>query len=86
MRDAQADPELRVSRHGDRLLVVVSVTVTVALIWGLVHLVTVLWPVLPAGVALVLFIALAVAVIGYPIYTLERLSRRYLERQRRRRD
>ena len=60
---------------------VVAIATTIALIGGLVYFVRELWPVLPPWLALIGFICLAVAVIGYPIYalyTLARLSDRHL--------
>lgn len=64
---------------------VVAIATTIALIGGLVYFVRELWPVLPPWLALIGFICLAVAVIGYPIYalyTLARLSDRYLAPQK----
>lgn len=55
--------------------------VTLALGWGLVYFVRELWPLLPPWLSLLVFILLAVIVIGYPIYTLARWSDRYLARQ-----
>ncbi|MFZ1326297.1 MAG: hypothetical protein WAT67_09825 [Candidatus Contendobacter sp.] len=66
----------------DILALLVSLGITALLLWGLVYLVTEWWGRLPKAVALILFILLAVMVIGYPIYALARWSDRYLERSR----
>ena len=58
----------------------VSLGITGLLVWGLVYFVTEWWGRLPKAVALILFILLAVMVIGYPIYALARWSDRYLAR------
>ncbi len=57
-----------------------ALAVTVALGWGTVYFVQELWPVLPGWLAMIVFIFLAVAVIGYPIYALAKWSDRYLAR------
>ena len=64
----------------DILALVVSLGVTGLLLWGLIYLVSEWWGRLPKAVALILFILLAVMVIGYPIYALARWSDRYLAR------
>jgi xanthosine utilization system XapX-like protein len=61
---------------------IVALTITAALAWGIVYFVQELWPRLPPWLAMLGFIFLAVAVIGYPIYALARWSDRYLERRR----
>lgn len=66
----------------DILALVVSLGVTGLLLWGLIYFVTEWWGRLPKAVALILFILLAVMVIGYPIYALARWSDRYLARTR----
>ncbi len=68
--------------RSDILPFLVSLGITGLLLWGLVYFVTEWWGRLPKAVALVLFILLAVAVIGYPIYALARWSDRYLARIR----
>lgn len=73
-------------QRSDVIALLVALGVTGFLVWGLVYLVQELWPVLPPAVALIIFILLAVAVIGYPIYALARLSERYLARQKKERD
>lgn len=64
----------------------VSLGITGLLGWGLVYFVTEWWGRLPKAVALILFILLAVMVIGYPIYALARWSDRYLARVQAARD
>lgn len=69
--------------HRDDILAfLVSLGITGLLLWGLVYFVTEWWGRLPKTVALILFILLAVMVIGYPIYALARWSDRYLARVR----
>lgn len=69
-------------RRDDILPLLVSLGITGLLLWGLVYFVTEWWGRLPKVVALILFILLAVMVIGYPIYALARWSDRYLARVR----
>ncbi|MDQ2696420.1 MAG: hypothetical protein M3Z21_13800 [Pseudomonadota bacterium] len=64
----------------DLLALVAALLVTALLIWGLVYFVRELWPTLSPLPALLVFIFLAVAVIGYPIFVLARWSDRYLAR------
>ena len=59
-----------------------ALAVTMALIAGSVYLVNVLWPVLPSWVMPILFVLLAVIVIGYPILSLARWSKRHPQHQR----
>ena len=66
----------------DILALLVSLGITGLLLWGLVYFVSEWWGRLPRAVALILFILLAVMVIGYPIYALARWSDHYLERVR----
>ena len=58
-------------RRDDFLALLVSLGITGLLLWGLVYFVTEWWGRLPKAVALILFILLAVIVIGYPIYARE---------------
>lgn len=58
-----------------------ALVVTLALIAGSIYLVSVLWPLLPGWLMLILFVLLAVIVIGYPIYSLARWSDRRLRQQ-----
>ncbi len=60
----------------------IALAITAAMGAGLVYFVRVLWPLLPAWLSMIIFIIIAVAVIGYPIYALARWSDRYLARQR----
>ena len=61
------------------LLIVLGVTA--AMIWGMVYFVRHIWPYLPPWLSMLIFIFLAVMVIGYPILELARWSNRYVERQ-----
>lgn len=70
----------------DWIALLAALGITGLLIWGLVYFIQELWPVLPPALALIIFILLAVVVIGYPIYALARLSDRYLARQKKNRD
>ena len=69
-------------RRDDVLPIVVSLGITGLLVWGLGYFVNHWWGRLPKAVALMVFILLAVTVIGYPIYALARWSDRYLARVR----
>lgn len=66
----------------DILALLVSLSITGLLLWGLIYFVSEWWGQLPKAVSLILFILLAVMVIGYPIYALARWSDRYLARVR----
>ncbi len=69
-------------RHSDFLAFLISLSITGLLIAGLVYFINHWWARLPKAVALTICIALAVMVIGYPIYALARWSDRYLARMR----
>ena len=69
-------------QRDDILAVLVSLGITGLLLWGLVYFISEWWGRLPKAVALILFILLAVMVIGYPIYALARWSDRDLARVR----
>jgi len=56
--------------------------IAVGLLFGLSYLVQEASPRLPPALALILWILLAVAVIGYPIYALAQWSNRYLSRRK----
>lgn len=56
--------------------------VTALLVLGAIYFVREIWPLLPPALSVVIFILLAVIVIGYPIYVLGQWSNRYLERAR----
>ena len=60
----------------------VSLGISGLLLWGLVYFVSTWWGRFPKVVSLLIFILLAVMVIGYPIYALARWSDRYLARLR----
>ena len=60
----------------------VSLGISGLLLWGLVYFVSEWWGRFPKVVSLLIFILLAVMVIGYPIYALARWSDRYLARVR----
>ena len=57
---------------------ILALAITAAIGWGGVYFVNVLWPVLPGWVVVIIFIIMAVSVIGYPIYALGKWSDRYL--------
>ncbi|MEZ5584515.1 MAG: hypothetical protein R3F37_18690 [Candidatus Competibacteraceae bacterium] len=61
--------------------VVLALAVTLGLGWVAVYFVRDLWPVLPGWLEMILFILLAIVVIGYPIYSLAKWSDRYLKRK-----
>jgi predicted transporter len=69
-------------QRSDILAILVSLGITGLLIWGLVYFISEWWGRFPKVVSLIIFILLAVMVIGYPIYALARWSDRYLERVR----
>jgi len=54
---------------------VVTAAFTLGIVWVWNH-----WAALPSWLAMLLFILLAVAVIGYPIYAFAQWSNRYVER------
>jgi len=66
----------------DWVALVMALVIFAAPVGGLVYFVRELWPRLPPWLSLLVFIALAVMVIGYPIYSLARWSDRALARQR----
>jgi len=51
------------------------------LIAGLIYFVRELWPLLPSWAALIVFIVIATAIIGAPIYSLARWSNRHWARR-----
>lgn len=69
-------------QHNDIMAFIIALVVTSGLAWVMVYFVRELWPMLPGWLTLILFILLAVAVIGYPIYALAKWSNRYLARSR----
>ncbi len=58
----------------------IALGIAVGLLFGLSYFVQEAWPRLPPALALIVWILLAVAVIGYPIYVLSQWSNRYLAR------
>ena len=70
-------------RHDTQALLV-SLGITGLLIGGMAYFISAWWGRLPKVVALILFILLAVMVIGYPIYALAQWSDRYLARTQKR--
>ncbi len=50
--------------------------VSIALVGGAIYFWNEIWPLLPPWLSVILFILLAVAVIGFPIYSLARWSDR----------
>ncbi|MGI0015044.1 MAG: hypothetical protein ACREBU_16620 [Nitrososphaera sp.] len=64
----------------DIIALLAALGITAAMVLGMVYFVREMWPLLPPAMALIGFILLAVAVIGYPIYALARWSNRYLAR------
>jgi predicted transporter len=67
-------------QRNDLLTFLISLSITGLLVWGLVYFIHTWWDRLPKAVALTICILLAVMVIGYPIYALERWSDQYLAR------
>ena len=57
----------------------IALIITATMIWGLIYFIRKLWPLLPPWLALLIFILIAVMIIGYPIYTLAQWSNRYLQ-------
>ena len=62
------------------LQTLLALTMTLALAFGLIYFVHDLWPVLPGWAAMLVFILIAVIIIGYPIYTLAQWSNRSWQR------
>ncbi|MFO1433780.1 MAG: hypothetical protein U1F76_27405 [Candidatus Competibacteraceae bacterium] len=67
--------------RNDISALLIALGVTAAMIWGMVYFVRHIWPYLPPWLSMLIFIFLAVMVIGYPIFELARWSDRYLKRQ-----
>lgn len=70
-------------RHDIQALLI-SLGITGLLIGGMAYFISAWWGRLPKVVALILFILLAVMVIGYPIYALAQWSDRYLAQTQKR--
>lgn len=64
----------------DLITFLTALGVTALLVLGAVYFVREIWPRLPPALSVIVFILLAVIVIGYPIYVLGQWSNRYLER------
>ena len=64
----------------DMQALLVSLGITGLLMGGMAYFISAWWGRLPKVVALILFILLAVMVIGYPIYALAQWSDQYLAR------
>ena len=63
---------------------ILAPVVALLLIAGVVYFVRELWPLLPAWASLLVFIVIAIIIIGHPIYALARWSnRRWPTTQRR---
>jgi len=68
--------------RNDISALLIALVVTAAMGWGMVYFVKHIWPHLPPWLSMLIFIFLAVMVIGYPILELARWSDRYLQRQK----
>jgi len=71
-------------QRNDLLAFVVALLITGGLAWLLIYFWNELWPILPGWLAMIVFIFVASAVIGYPIYALAKWSDRYLARTKER--
>ena len=69
-------------QRNDISALLIALGVTAAMIWGMVYFVRHIWPYLPPWLSMLIFMFLAVMVIGYPIFELARWSDRYLKRQK----
>ena len=68
-------------KKSDLGAVVFALAVTLGLGWGAVYFVRNFWSILPGWLTMILFILLAIVVIGYPIYSLAKWSDRYFKRK-----
>lgn len=68
----------------DSIALVTALGITALLVLGSIYFVEEIWPHLPPAASVLIFILLAVIVIGYPIYMLGQWSNRYLERVQKR--
>lgn len=64
----------------DLIALLTALGITGLLILGTLYFIKEIWPRLPPAASVIIFIFLAVIVIGYPIYMLGQWSNRYLER------
>ncbi len=67
-------------RSRDLITFLTALGITALLVLGAIYFVREIWPRLPPALSVVIFILLAVIVIGYPIYVLGQWSNRYLAR------
>lgn len=72
-------------QRSDIRALLTALVVTIGMGWFLVYFVKNIWPRLPPWLSMLVFIFLAVVVIGYPILELARWSNRYVERQQQKR-
>lgn len=68
----------------DSIALVTALGITALLVLGSIYFIDEIWPHLPPAASVLIFILLAVIVIGYPIYMLGQWSNRYLERVQKR--
>lgn len=68
------------SKQNDLRPFLLALVVTLALLAGVIYFVRYIWQDLPPWLSLIVYILVAVAVIGYPIYALGRWSDRAFAR------
>ncbi|MFA7096541.1 MAG: hypothetical protein WC383_08690 [Gammaproteobacteria bacterium] len=68
----------------DLIAFLTALGITALLVLGSIYFIDEIWPHLPPAASVLIFILLAVIVIGYPIYMLGQWSNRYLERVQKR--
>jgi hypothetical protein len=71
-----------VSKQSDIGFFLAALFITVGMAVGIIYFVGEIWPILPSWASMILYVLLAVIVIGYPIYALARWSDRYLPSKR----
>lgn len=64
----------------DLIAFLTALGATALLVLGAIYFIREIWPRLPPALSVIIFILLAVIVIGYPIYVLGQWSNRYLAR------
>lgn len=64
----------------DLIAFLTALGATALLVLGAMYFIREIWPRLPPALSVIIFILLAVIVIGYPIYVLGQWSNRYLAR------
>lgn len=57
-----------------------ALVLSLALVGGLIYFWNDIWPLMPPWLSMIVFILAAIAVIGYPIYSLARWSDRRFQR------